>query len=138
MSNEPKEHSSGFMAQDRTKVDLIYRQAAIRETWREPTYSDPLNVMTEMRDRIEALPSAQPEIKCIAKIMLTEEQVQEAFEKAKKEILAAQPERKVGKWIIVTDSRGRHAECPYCGEWKYHSNQKFCGECGARIEEEER
>lgn len=29
MSQEPKEHSSGFMAQDRTKVDLIYRQAAI-------------------------------------------------------------------------------------------------------------
>ena len=40
-----------------------------------------------------------------------------------------------GKWIIVTDSRGRHAECPYCGEWEYHSNQKFCGECGARMEE---
>lgn len=41
--------------------DLIDRQAAIRETWREPTYYDPLNVMTEMRDRLEALPSAQPE-----------------------------------------------------------------------------
>ena len=42
-------------------VDLIYRADAIRETWKEPTYSDPLNVLTEMRDRIEALPSAQPE-----------------------------------------------------------------------------
>lgn len=48
-----------------------------------------------------------------------------------------QEERKTGKWIIVTDSQGRHAECPYCGEWKYHSNQKFCGECGARMEGEE-
>lgn len=38
--------------------DLIYRKDAIRETWKEPTYSDPLNVLTEMRDRIEALPSA--------------------------------------------------------------------------------
>lgn len=45
--------------------------------------------------------------------------------------------RKKGKWIIVTDSRGRHAECPYCGEWKYHSNQKFCGECGAEMKGEE-
>ena len=36
---------------------------------------------------VEKLPSAQPEIKCIAKIMLTEEQVQEVFEKAKKENL---------------------------------------------------
>lgn len=42
--------------------DCISRQAAIRETWKEPTYSDPLNVMTEMRDRLEALPSAQPKI----------------------------------------------------------------------------
>lgn len=50
--------------------------------------------------RINALPSAQPEIKCIAKIMLTEEQVQEAFEKAKKEILVAQSEP---KWIPVSE-----------------------------------
>ena len=41
--------------------DLIRRADAIRETWKEPTYSDPLNVLTEMRDRLEALPSAQPE-----------------------------------------------------------------------------
>lgn len=41
--------------------DLIYRKDAIRETWKEPTYSDPLNVLTEMRDRLEALPSAEPE-----------------------------------------------------------------------------
>ena len=42
-------------------VDLIRRSDAIRETWKEPTYSDPLNVLTEMRDRLEALPSATPE-----------------------------------------------------------------------------
>ena len=41
--------------------DLISRQAAIDETWKYPTYSDPLNVLTEVRDRIKALPSAQPE-----------------------------------------------------------------------------
>ena len=42
--------------------NLISRQAAIDETWKYPTYSDPLNVLTEVRDRIKALPSAQPEI----------------------------------------------------------------------------
>lgn len=42
--------------------DLIYRKDAIRETWREPTYSDPVNVLTEMRDRLEALPSAESEL----------------------------------------------------------------------------
>lgn len=43
------------------KNDLISRQAAIDATWKEPSYTDPLNVLTEVRDRIKALPSAQPE-----------------------------------------------------------------------------
>ena len=38
--------------------DLIKRAAAIKATWQEPTYTDPLNVLTEVRDRIEAIPSA--------------------------------------------------------------------------------
>lgn len=41
--------------------DVISRQAAIDVTWEEPSYSDPLNVLTEVRGRIKALPSAQPE-----------------------------------------------------------------------------
>ena len=45
--------------------DLIDRQAAIDATWFEPSYTDPLNVLTEARDRLKALPSAQPEIKPI-------------------------------------------------------------------------
>lgn len=45
--------------------DLISRKAAIKETWREPRYTDPLNVLTEMRDRLRNLPSAEPEPKWI-------------------------------------------------------------------------
>ena len=41
--------------------DVISRKAAIDATWEEPTYTDPLNVLTEVRDRIKALPSAEPE-----------------------------------------------------------------------------
>lgn len=41
--------------------DLISRQAAIAETWKEPSYSDPLNVLTEIRERIKAIPPAQQE-----------------------------------------------------------------------------
>ena len=37
--------------------ELIDRQAAIRATWQEPSYADPLNVLTEVRDRINALPT---------------------------------------------------------------------------------
>ena len=44
------------------KDDTISRQAAIDATWFEPSYTDPLNVLTEVRDRLKALPSAQPEI----------------------------------------------------------------------------
>lgn len=47
----------------RQKDDLISRQAAIMETWREPRYTDPLNVLTEIRDRLRSLPSEQPERK---------------------------------------------------------------------------
>lgn len=38
--------------------DLIKREDAIKATWQEPTYADPLNILTEVRDRIEAIPSA--------------------------------------------------------------------------------
>ena len=38
--------------------DIIYREDAIKVTWQEPTYTDPLNVLTEVRDGIEAIPSA--------------------------------------------------------------------------------
>lgn len=47
------------------------------------------------------------------------------------------PERKKGKWILVTDSNGQHFICDHCGEWRYRQNQKFCGECGADMRGEQ-
>lgn len=41
--------------------DTISRHAAIDATWFEPSYTDPLNVLTEVRDRLKDLPSVQPE-----------------------------------------------------------------------------
>ena len=41
--------------------DSISRQAAINVTWEETIYTDPLNVLTDVREKIKALPSAQPE-----------------------------------------------------------------------------
>ena len=41
--------------------DTISRQSAIDTTWFEPSYTDPLNVLTEVRDRLKALSPAQPE-----------------------------------------------------------------------------
>jgi len=37
--------------------ELIKREDAIKITWIEPQYSDPINVLTEVRDRIKALPT---------------------------------------------------------------------------------
>ena len=50
---------------DKNVGDTISRQAAIDATWSEPSYTDPLNVLTEVRDRLKALPSAQPEHTCV-------------------------------------------------------------------------
>lgn len=113
-------------------ADLIDRQAAIKAI---EDLQDCYNGFSDTYDKaciigvLEEVPSAQPEIKCIAKIMLTEEQVQEAFEKAKKEILAAQRERKKGKFI-GTEYDGYADGNPVYYEWK-------CSECGCIFEDEE-
>ena len=39
-------------------MELISKEDAIVETWRSPSYTDPLNVLTEVRDRIQKLPTA--------------------------------------------------------------------------------
>lgn len=38
--------------------NYIRRQDAVDATWEQPSYTDPLNVLTEVRDRINNLPSA--------------------------------------------------------------------------------
>ena len=47
-----------------------------------------------------------------------------------------EPERK-GKWILINDNNGQHCVCDKCGEWKYHQEQNFCGNCGADMRGEE-
>ena len=47
---------------------------------------------------INEQPTVQPQTKCIAKITLNKEQIQDAVEKAKREILAVLP-----RWIPVTE-----------------------------------
>ena len=42
--------------------DLIYKQSAINATWFDPVYKDPLNVLAEVKDRLESLPSVQSNI----------------------------------------------------------------------------
>ena len=49
--------------------------------------------------------------------------------KAIKQLPTIQPKR--GKWVLVCDNNGMHFICNKCGAWRYHQEQKFCGECGA-------
>ena len=49
----------------------------------------------------------------------------------------AQPEPKRGKWVLVCDNNGMHFICNKCGAWRYHQEQKFCGECGADMRGEQ-
>lgn len=39
--------------------DLISRKAVENITWEEPSYTDPLNVLTEVREKVRALPSVE-------------------------------------------------------------------------------
>ena len=41
-------------------TDCISRQQAIKATWQDTGYTDPFNVMTAIRDRIQQLPPIQP------------------------------------------------------------------------------
>lgn len=42
-------------------VDCISRKAAEDITWQDPSYTDPLNILTEVRDKIRELPSVTPQ-----------------------------------------------------------------------------
>lgn len=94
--------------------DLIYRKDAIRETWREPTYSDPLNVLSEMRDRLEALPSVGEERK-------RGKWIEYDFEN---DICSVCGRQNTNRYIIMTTSNGQMKlslvkpfYCGFCGSY---------------------
>ena len=57
----------------------------------------------------------------------------EVYEWKLNELPAIQPKR--GRWVLVCDNNGMHFICNKCGAWRYHQEQKFCGECGADMRE---
>lgn len=104
---------------EKVSDDLISRQAAIDATWFEPSYTDPLNVLTEVRDRLKVLPSSQPERK---------------RGKWKVCSILDYKQRPTGRNVGL---------CPFCefltGEFRtlFEGNReltKFCPNCGAQME----
>ena len=96
-------------------TDCISREQAIKATWQDTGYTDPFNVMTAIRDRIQQLPPIQP----------------------------AEPKR--GRWIRTgSGSLYDHYECSECGKapkWECMGDNRwkiaftdFCPNCGAKME----
>lgn len=82
---------------------LIELDAAIAETWEDTGYSDPLNVMTAIRERLEALPPVDAVTV------------------------------RHGRWIHRTPNNGHtppYDECDKCG-WEEKIGLNFCPNCGA-------
>lgn len=85
---------------------------------------------------------AQPQTKCIAKITLNEEQLRDAVEKAKHEVVTVLPQRKRGRWIPKIDIWGgivRTTEgynCSECHAW-VDGEYSYCPWCGADMRGEQ-
>lgn len=115
-------------------MDLIERQAAIDALCSEcqgrcvPCDNYPCSEVKALSD----LPSAEP--RCIATIHLSQEQLDEAFEKVKSDILSVKP--KTGKWTIEDVHSATYKYC--CSECKAHHRARydFCPTCGAKMEDE--
>lgn len=92
-------------------VDCISRKAALDITWHDPSYSDPLNVLTEVRDKIKELPSVTPQ------------------------------EPRKGEWLRMSDLSEQEDDrykCSRCGNVIHHKNKmdlytfnSWCGRCGS-------
>ena len=64
-----------------------------------------------------------------------------AVKKGIEELPSAQPERNIGKWIVV--KRHEHypsgkpyeqVQCPFCKRFDNNGDGSFCGYCGAKMD----
>lgn len=119
-------------------TDCISRQGAIDAVneltrWYYETFHEKRPTANAVIDKLMDLPSAEP--RCIATIHLSQEQLDEAFEKVKADILSVKP--KTGKWLIAEKDRYivhsvRCSVCGYCISWMAN----YCPDCGSRMLEE--
>lgn len=124
-------------------ADLIERNKALLETWKEPTYTDPLNVLTEVRDRIEALPAvdavpvgAYKQVRWERDIAIG--QLRELGYELGEKVTPV----KHGRWKAVTDDGDEYKRiCSCCGEYAPFDEfddayllYPHCPWCGARMD----
>ena len=116
--------------------DLINRQAVIDITWEEPSYTDALNVLTEVRDKVKALPPVKQEpydfVKWVASEIFDEwEYNQDAFAE-----IACRKLEKLGivrakgdEWELIEEQESDH-KCHTC---KHYTSGERDGSCGSYI-----
>ena len=83
--------------------DAISRQAVLDVTWEEPSYTDALNVLTEVRDKVKALPPVNPQ------------------------------KPKTGHWIPSHIPESILDECSECGFSCGAFTFNYCPNCGAKM-----
>lgn len=117
--------------------DLISRQDAIK-TAHFPMIDDAGYEVVRVDD-ILALPSAEPNIKCIAQIRIDRDDLQYLVNEKVNEIVDMMSEPKTGKWVDI-DSYYRMATCSRCHKvtmfekWgEYTKPYHYCPNCGARM-----
>lgn len=102
--------------------DLISRQKAIDATWERPTYTDPLNVLTEVRDRIKELPPAQPELNSA----LYTDGFNDGYAQGRRDAqgTSVQPEQ---RWIACSERLPEEAYDEYLVSWTADElGEKYC------------
>ena len=124
--------------------DAISKQAVEKITWEEPSYTDALNALTEVREKIRALPSVTPqytEAEIHKMQELEQDEIQKAYELGKAERL------KTGHWILADEQNKEDVEndnyrfiCSECQCSDIHAKGTkvpYCWNCGAKMEESE-
>ena len=85
--------------------DCISRHAVEEITWEEPNYTDALNVLAEVRDKVRALPPVTPQQKVGHWIKIKPYPLQM-----------------------------HDYECSECGHETDDNTENYCSECGAKME----
>ena len=85
--------------------DAISRQAVEKITWEDPSYTDSLNVLAEVRDKVRALPLVNPQPK---------------------------PGHWIEHEGWNDDAYSTEYSCSECNEW-IDEKSNFCPNCGAKM-----
>lgn len=96
------------------ELDCISREAVEKITWEEPSYTDALNVLTEVREKVRALPSVTPKAEALKQT------------------------RPKGKWKYTGMGWFVVCNCSECGfQIDADEANNFCPYCGADMRESE-